>query len=65
MGRTYYISDLVNQGLSMAVYGNLQQSMVIYGNLPVPITLPSIITTYTVIARMEGKRSAYMDFRIV
>src|SRR6266700_3955044 len=33
MGRTYYVSDSVNQGLSTAIYGNLQQSTAIYGNL--------------------------------
>ncbi len=75
MGKIYYVSDSVNQGLSTAIYGNLQQSTAIYGNLqqstaiygnlPVPVTLPSTITTCTVTARMEGKKSAYMDFRIV
>ena len=41
---------------------NLQQSAAICGNLPVPVTLLSTITTYTVIARKEGKRSVYIDF---
>jgi hypothetical protein len=46
-----------------AIYSNLQQSMVIYSNLPVPVTLLGTITTYTITARKEGKRSTYIDIQ--
>jgi len=71
MGKTHYVSDLVNRRMNMAkrVYTisvsrdrNLRQSAATYGNLPAPITLPSTITTCTVTVRKEGRRSAYMDF---
>jgi len=54
MGRTYYY-HLKLYTIS-ALYNR---------NLPVYVILPSIVTTYTVIVRKEGKRSAYIDFRTV
>src|SRR6266702_1698326 len=64
-GQPGYWSGPYNLQQSTAIYGNLQQSTAIYGNLPVPVTLPNTITTYTVTTRMEGKKSAYIDFQIV
>ena len=40
---------------------NLQQSAATYSNLPIPITLPSTIITYTITARKKGRRSVYID----
>jgi hypothetical protein len=45
------------------IYSNLRQSVAIYGNLPIPVTLLGTVTTYTVTARKEGKRSVYMDIQ--
>ena len=44
-----------------AIYSNLLQSAAISGNLPVPVTLPGTATAYTVTARKEGRKSAYID----
>ena len=64
MGRTYNVSDLVNRRVNIAkrVYTisvlrnrNLRQSATTYSNLPVPVTLPSTITTYAITARKEGE----------
>ena len=46
-----------------AIYSNLQQSPAIFGNLPVPVTLPGTATAYTVTARKEGRKSAYINIR--
>ena len=43
---------------------DLRQFAVIYSNLPIPITLPNTIITYTVTAKKEGKRSIYIDIQI-
>ena len=48
---------------STAIYRNLRQSPAISGNLPVPITLPSTAIVYTVTARKEGRKSAYIDIQ--
>ena len=37
------------------IYSNLLRSAAIFSNLPVPITLLSTATAYTVTARKEGK----------
>ena len=44
-----------------AIYSNLLQSVAISGNLPVPITLSGTATAYTITARKEGRKSAYID----
>jgi hypothetical protein len=62
MGRAYYY-HLKLYTISASRNRSLRQLTAIYSNLPVYITLPSTITTYIIIARKGGKRSAYMDFR--
>ena len=64
MGRTYYY-HLKLYTISTSYNRNLRQFAAIYSNLPIYITLPSTITTYAIIVRKEGKRSAYMDFRTI
>ena len=45
------------------IHSNLPQSLAIFSNLPVPITLPSTATAYTITARKEGRKSTYIDIQ--
>ena len=45
------------------IYSNLLQSAAIFSNLPVPVTLPSTATAYTVTVRKEGRKSVYINIQ--